>query len=277
MRFVTYQADERTGLGVRTPAGIVATGYPDLREYLAAGDTAAAVLDRRLASGAPAVRPDRILSPLPERSQLICVGGNYADHLTEAGLAPSEPVYFPKVWSALLPPGEPLRMPEPTTLLDYEVELAVVIGRTARHIAAADYLDYVFGFTVVNDISARDVMIREHLQIMLCKSADGFLPIADEIVTADEVDLDGNTLSCTVNGELRQKATLDQMLYDIPFLLEFLTRWVTLSPGDLVTTGSPGGSAMGRGPSAYLRPGDVVTASVAGVTSVTTTVVGAQW
>jgi 2-keto-4-pentenoate hydratase/2-oxohepta-3-ene-1,7-dioic acid hydratase in catechol pathway len=276
MRFVTYSASGRTGLGVRTPEGIVATGYPDLREYLAAGDAAVTELDRRLAEGAT-IRPDRMLSPLPERSQLICVGGNYADHLAEAGLAPAEPVYFPKVWSALLPPGEPLRMPEPTTLLDYEVELAVVVGRTARHISAADYLDYVFGYTVVNDISARDVMIREHLQIMLCKSADGFLPIAEEIVTADEAELEGSALSCTVNGELRQKATLDQMLYDIPFLLEFLTRWVTLSPGDLVTTGSPGGSAMGRGPAAYLRPGDVVTASVAGVTSVTTTVAEASW
>ncbi|HEX3779720.1 MAG TPA: fumarylacetoacetate hydrolase family protein [Pseudonocardiaceae bacterium] len=272
MRFVTYQHDGRAELGVRTTEGIVATGYPDLREYLAAGESATTALQRLLASGPATVQPDRMLSPIPDRAQLICVGGNYSDHLAEAGLAPTEPVYFPKVWSALLPPGPPLRMPEPTSLLDYEVELAIVIGRTARHIAAADYLDYVLGYTVVNDISARDVMIREHMQIMLCKSADGFLPIAEEIVTADEVDLTDNALTCTVNGELRQKSTVDQMLYRIPHLLELLTRYVTLSPGDLVTTGSPGGSAMGRGPSAYLGPGDVVIASVEGVTSVTTTV-----
>ncbi|MER6212131.1 fumarylacetoacetate hydrolase family protein [Streptomyces sp. NPDC001642] len=272
MRFVTYHRAGMTELGVRTAEGIVPTGHPGLREYLAEGDAAVARLERLLASGPPVVAPDRMLSPLAERAQLICVGGNYTDHNAEMGIEPTEPVYFPKLWSAVLPPGEPLRPPEPTTQLDYEVEFAVVIGRTARRITAADALDHVFGYTVVNDIGAREVMARERLQIMLCKSADGFLPVAEEIVTTDEVDVDGATIMCTVNGELRQKSTLDKMRYSVPYLLEFLTRTVTLHPGDLVTTGSPGGSGIALTPPGFLRPGDVVTASVAGVCSVITTI-----
>ena len=272
MRFVTYHRAGQTELGVRTPAGIVATGHPGLRDYLEEGDAAVERLERLLASEPAVVTPDRMLTPLAERCQLICVGGNYDDHLAEMGIQPTEPVYFPKLWSAVLAPGEALRPPEPTTQLDYEVEFAVVIGRTARRVAAADALDHVFGYTVVNDIGAREVMARERIQIMLCKSADGFLPVAEEIVTTDEVDVDGAAITCTVNGQLRQKSTLDQMRYSVPYLLEFLTRSVTLYPGDLVTTGSPGGSGVAQRPPSFLRAGDVVTASVAGVTSVTTTI-----
>jgi len=274
VRFVTYQLHGATELGVRTDSGIVPTGYDGLRDYLEAGDAAAEKLEAYLATDPPVVVPDRLLAPLAERCQLICVGGNYREHLIEAGLHPSEPIYFPKIWSTVLAPGDPLHLPEPTTELDYEVELAIIIGRTTRGIAAKDAFDHVFGYTVINDIGARDVMAREPMQIMLCKSADGFLPVADEIVTADEVDIADNAITCLVNGELRQNSTIDQMIYDIPYLLEFLSRSVTLHPGDLVTTGTPGGVGMGRTPPGYLHPGDVVVAGVAGIASVTTTIAG---
>jgi 2-keto-4-pentenoate hydratase/2-oxohepta-3-ene-1,7-dioic acid hydratase in catechol pathway len=272
MKIVSYLSDGRRGLGVRTEDGIVATGFSDLREYLAGGPGAQERLERAVYGATETVDPDRLLAPIPERSALICVGGNYQDHLEEVDLHPSEPVYFPKLWSALLDPGDVLHPPDADTLLDYEVEFAVVIGRQARGIRAADALDYVFGYTVVNDMSARDVMAREPMQIMLCKSADGLLPIAPEIVTRDEVPVADNAITCMVNDEVRQSSTLDQMLYPVPYLLEFLTRYVTLSPGDLVTTGTPGGVALGRSPSAFLRPGDVVTCSVAGVATVATTI-----
>ena len=276
MRFVTYCLDGRRGLGVRTGEGVVPTGYTDLRDYLEGGRPAADKVRALLASGQPVVTPDRLLSPLAQRAQLICVGGNYQDHIDEVGLTRlKEPVYFPKLWSAVLPPGESLRPPSADTLLDYEVELAVIIGRTAYRVRAEDALDHVFGYTVVNDISARDVMKREPMQIMLSKSADTFLPVAADIVTADEVELDGQAITCTVNGELRQESTLSNMVYTIPYLLEFLTRSVTLYPGDLITTGTPGGVAMSRPQQDYLRAGDVVTASVAGVGQVTTTVAAA--
>jgi 2-keto-4-pentenoate hydratase/2-oxohepta-3-ene-1,7-dioic acid hydratase in catechol pathway len=277
MRFVTYLHDGRTALGVRTSDGIVATGHADLRDYLEGGRLAAGRLRALLESGPPVVTPDRLLSPLAHRAQLICVGGNYQEHLDEVGLTRlTEPVYFPKLWSAVLAPGEPVRPPSAETLLDYEVELAFIIGRKAHRVSADDALDHVFGYTVVNDISARDVMAREKMQIMLSKSADTFLPVAPEIVTADEIVLGGQAITCTVNGELRQDSKLDNMIYPIPYLLEFLTRSVTLYPGDLVTTGTPGGVAMSRAQQDYLRTGDVVTAAVAGVGEVTTTVAAAR-
>jgi len=276
MRFVTYHHNNRTALGVRTPDGVVPTGHTGLRDYLEEGATATEKLLALLESPPPVVTPDWLLSPLAHRAQLICVGGNYQDHIDEVGLNRlKEPVYFPKLWSSVLAPGEPIRPPCPETLLDYEVELAVIIGRTAHRVAAEDALDHVFGYTVVNDISARDVMKREPMQIMLSKSADTFLPVAPEIVTTDEVELGGQAITCTVNGELRQNSTLDQMIYTIPYLLEFLTRSVTLYPGDLVTTGTPGGVALSRPEQDYLRAGDVMTASVAGVGQVTTTIAAA--
>jgi 2-keto-4-pentenoate hydratase/2-oxohepta-3-ene-1,7-dioic acid hydratase in catechol pathway len=276
VRFVTYCSNGRPALGVQTPDGVVPTGHSGLREYLEAGPAAADQLRALLASDPATVTPDRLMSPLADRAQLICVGGNYQEHLDEVGLTRlTEPVYFPKLWSAVLAPGEPLRPPTEDTLLDYEVELAVVIGRTMHRVSAADAVDHVFGYTVVNDISARDVMKREPMQIMLSKSADSFLPVAPEIVTADEVELGDQAITCTVNGEIRQKSTLDNMVYSVPYLLEFLTRSVTLYPGDLITTGTPGGVAMSRPQQDYLRPGDVMTAAVDGVGQVTTTVAAA--
>jgi 2-keto-4-pentenoate hydratase/2-oxohepta-3-ene-1,7-dioic acid hydratase in catechol pathway len=274
MRFVTYRLNGATELGVKTEDGIVPAGYPGLRDYLEAGDAAAEKLQALIATKPPVVVPDRLLTPLAERCQLILVGGNYAAHLAEAGLQPSEPVYFPKVWSSVLAPGDPLHLPEETTKLDYEVEFSFIIGRTAKNVSEEDALDYIFGYTVVNDFGARDVMEREPMQIMLCKSPDGFLPVAEEIVTADEVELGANAITCTVNGELRQNSTLDDMLYKVPFLLSFLSRSVTLQPGDLVTTGTPGGAGLGMTPPGYVHPGDVVVASVEGVTSVTTVIAG---
>ena len=271
MRFVTYNVGGETALGVRTPDGIVATGHSGLRGYLDGGPEAAKELSESLRDS-PVVQPDRLLAPLAERCQLIFCGGNYREHLREVGLSPAEPVFFPKLWSSVAHPGQPVIKHTPATKLDYEVEFAVVIGRTARHVRAEEAMDYVFGFTVVNDFSARDVMEREPLQIMLCKSADRFCPVAEDIVTPDEVDLAGAAITCRVNGELRQDATLDDMIYTLPHILEFLTRTVTLSPGDLVTTGTPGGVALGRTLEAFLQPGDVVEAAVAGVGTVTSTI-----
>jgi len=193
MRFVTYQRAGRTELGVRTPAGIVATGHPGLRDYLEEGAAAVERLERLLASGPAVVTPDRMLTPLAERCQLICVGGNYADHLAEVRLELSEPVYFPKLWSAVLQPGEPLRMPEPATDVDYEVEFALIIGKTAGG-SPSPKRSTRFGYTVVNDIGARDVMAREAHADHALQSADGFPAGRRGIVTADEVDIYGSAI-----------------------------------------------------------------------------------
>lgn len=272
MKVVRYRAGGQTGIGVRDGAGVHPTGYGDLRALLESEAEPLAFLRERLR--APVIAVEALLAPLADRCQIISTGGNYADHLKEVGLAPKEPVFFPKLWSSVLDPGLPLIAPTADTDLDYEAELSFVIGRTARNVPEDRAMEHVFGFTVVNDVSARDIMRREFLQIMLCKSSDGFLPISDEIVTADEIDLDTLELTCTVNGETRQRAPASAMIYKIPALIAFLTRYVTLSPGDLVTTGTPAGSVVGQPGLGYLKPGDVVTVAATGIATVRT-VIGA--
>ena len=186
-------------------------------------------------------------------------------------------MFFPKLWSAVLDPDSVLEPPMPQTELDYEVELAVIIGRTMHRVNAAEALNYVFGYTVVNDVSAREVMRREPLQIMLCKSADGFLPVSEEIVTADEFDLDAAVISCEVNGQRRQEAAVADMITPVPRLLAFLSQYVTLSPGDVVTTGTPAGSVIGRPGTAYLSTGDVVSVAATGIRPATSTIGSGLW
>lgn len=278
MRFVRFLAGGRSGFGVETPdGGVVDTGITDLREIIDLDLTDRATA-RRLLDG-PTVHPERLLAPVADRCQIIYAGGNYRDHLAEVShlITPAEPVFFPGLWSSVIGPGEPIVIPDVTSQTDYEVELAIVIGRTARHVTAADAWSHIFGFTVVNDVSARDVMRREALQIMLCKSPDTFCPIGPRIVTRDEAgDLAGRRVTTHVNGDLRQDASTDDMVVAIPELLEFLTRTVTLFPGDIVTTGTPGGVGAFRSPPEFLRPGDTVTVAVEGVGELTNSLV-ASW
>ncbi|PWJ25022.1 2-keto-4-pentenoate hydratase/2-oxohepta-3-ene-1,7-dioic acid hydratase in catechol pathway [Branchiibius hedensis] len=275
MKIVRFRRGDDVGVAVRDGSGgIHPTGYRDLRELLAAADPLGIL--RRSLEG-PAVMADRLLAPLADRCQIVSTGGNYQSHLAEVGLAPQEPVFFPKLWSAVLDPDSVLEPPRPESELDYEVELAVVIGRTMHRVSAAEALDYVFGYTVVNDVSAREVMRREPLQIMLCKSADGFLPVSEEIVTADEIDLDTTVVTCDVNGQRRQEAGVAEMITSVPRLLAFLSQYVTLTPGDVVTTGTPGGSLVGRPGLGYLTPGDVVTVAATGIRPATTTIGSGLW
>jgi 2-keto-4-pentenoate hydratase/2-oxohepta-3-ene-1,7-dioic acid hydratase in catechol pathway len=177
-----------------------------------------------------------------------------------------EPVFFPGLWSAVIGPGQAIVIPEERTGTDYEAELSFVISKTAKNVAAEDAADYIFGYTMINDMSARDVLEREPHQVMLCKSPDTFCPVGPDVVTIDEVaDLGGRRITTRVNGIIKQDAMTDDMLVKIPELLEFLTRTVTLSPGDVVTTGTPGGVGAFRNPPEYLSPGDVVTVAVEGI------------
>lgn len=275
MKIVRFQKGSDVGVAVRdADGGIHPTGYSDLRELLGAADPTGIL--RRSLDG-PGVVVDRLLAPLADRCQIISTGGNYQSHLAEVGLNPNEPVFFPKLWSAVLDPDSVLEPPMPDSELDYEVELAVVIGRTMHRVDAAHALDHVFGYTVVNDVSAREVMRRESLQIMLCKSADGFLPVSEEIVTADELDLDTTVVTCEVNGQRRQEAAVADMITPVPRLLAFLSQYVTLSPGDVVTTGTPAGSVIGRPSLGYLTTGDVVSVAATGIRPATTTIGSGLW
>jgi len=262
VRLVTYAAGDRTGVGVRRDADIIDTGYADMQALIADG---AVGLERAGAAGAGGepVAGARIEAPI-RPGKILCSGVNYASHADENPNAtmPTEPFFFSKLPSAVIGPGAPIRIPRPDTLTDYEVELAMVIGRRAYRVAEADALDHVFGWTILHDVSARDIQFKD-VQITLGKNPDTFAPIGPEVVTADELG-DPSTLrvSTTLNGRTMQDSSTDEMLFSPARLLAFLTDLITLEPGDLVTTGSPAGVGTFRDPPVYLQPGDTVTVSV---------------
>ncbi|HZA08906.1 fumarylacetoacetate hydrolase family protein [Mycobacterium sp.] len=280
MKIVVYDDEAgRPAVGVRLDDGVLPTGHADLAALIEAGPRE---LDRlRQSSESPShiVHPRRFRAPISPTSTLLLAGGNYADHLAETGLHPTEPVFFSKLRSAVIGPDDPIRIPTPETHTDWEAELCVIISKPAYRVPAERAHEYIFGYTMINDVSARDVMEREPLQITLCKCPDTFCPLGPHILTADEVP-DVNTtpleISTRVNGVYKQRTTTDTMIYSIPTLLEFLTRTVTLAPGDLMSSGTAGGTGVGRTPQEFLHPGDTITVGVTGIGDLSNPVV-AGW
>lgn len=215
-------------------------------------------------------------SPLPRpRRNLFCVGRNYREHAAELATSvfsgstadmDAWPIVFTKVPETVVGPHDRVRMPEASVSvqIDYEGELAVVIGKRGRNITRDRAMDHVFGYTVVNDVTARDVQVR-HQQWDLGKCFDTFCPMGPWIVTADEVDARNTRLRTWVNGELRQDASTEDMIFDIESLIETCSRGITLLPGDVIATGTPAGVGMGFKPPRWLQPGDVVRVEIDGV------------
>jgi 2,4-didehydro-3-deoxy-L-rhamnonate hydrolase len=205
----------------------------------------------------------RLSAPI-RPGKILCSGVNYASHADENPDAelPEEPFFFSKLPSAVIGPDEPIRIPRPTTLTDYEVELAMVIGTRGYRIPEDRALEHVFGWTILHDVSARDVQFKDN-QLTLGKNPDTFAPLGPEIVTTDELG-DWSTLrvSSRLNGEVMQDSATAEMLFPPARLLASLTDLITLEPGDIVTTGSPAGVGCFRDPPVYMKPGDIVTVSV---------------
>jgi len=279
MRLARYEDKQGRHVGVVLESGkIVSTPWTGFDGLFAEADPYAALLDIDLSAGEVA-SPDRLLAPVVDRAQIISTGGNYRDHLDEAKdeIQAREPVFFPFLWGAIIGPDDAIVIPRPDALTDYEVELCVVIGKKARHLTAENAMDYVFGYTILNDVSARDVMEREIHQVMLCKSVDTFVPVGPHVVTKDEIaDPHALRIATYLNGEIRQDAITGKMLARIPQLLTALTRDITLYPGDVVSTGTPGGIGYFRDPPEFMAPGDVITAEVEHVGRLTNRVV-AGW
>jgi 2-keto-4-pentenoate hydratase/2-oxohepta-3-ene-1,7-dioic acid hydratase in catechol pathway len=217
-------------------------------------------------------------APLPRpRRGLFCVGRNYRAHARELASsvfsASSEedrwPIVFTKLAETVVGPGDEVRLPGAavSTQIDYESELAVVIGRGGRGIARGRAMDHVAGYTIVNDVTARDVQMR-HQQWDLGKSFDTFCPMGPWITTADEMDGRDTRLRGWVNGELRQDGRTSDMIFDIPTLVETCSRGITLHPGDVIATGTPAGVGMGSSPPRWLRHGDVVRIEIDGIGSI---------
>ena len=286
MRLVSFGHDARVGVLEDGLVVDLATVGPStvgpastMVELIAGGEVALAAVADAMAQG-PARLPlsdVRLLAPIPQpRRNVFAVGRNYREHVREFNASgfdassdvdlPDHPMVFTKATSSIIGPGEAIQTRfDPTSTTDYEGELGVVIGRSGFRLAADDALDHVFGYTIVNDVTARAVQ-RRHVQWFLGKSPDTYCPMGPCIVTADEMgELGRQRLRTRVNGELRQEAALSDLIFDVPTLLATISEVMTLQPGDIIATGTPAGVGIGFDPPRYLSPGDVVEVEVDGI------------
>lgn len=287
MRFVSFLLDGGQCIGAETTRGIVDFGIAapalprTLCELLAAGDaalkTARAVVARALDDGVGIVAHDRarVLAPLPRPGKIFGIGLNYRDHAEETGnKIPEVPMVFSKAVTAVIGTGVAIEIPPVSTSIDYEGELAVVIGKRAKRVARSNALSYVAGYTIMNDVTARDYQQRSgHC---MGKSFDTFAPMGPALVTLDEFpDPHGLDLRTLVSGAEMQHSNTRQLIFDVPALIEFISAGVTLEPGDVITTGTPAGVGVRRQPPRFLQPGDTVRVEIAGIGALENPVVAA--
>jgi 2-keto-4-pentenoate hydratase/2-oxohepta-3-ene-1,7-dioic acid hydratase in catechol pathway len=219
----------------------------------------------------------RLTAPLPKpRRNIFCVGKNYFEHAREfagsgfdssaksGGDIPAFPIYFSKVPESVVGPDAAVEMPAASSAIDYEAELTVVIGKGGKGISKADALKHVWGYTIINDVTARDWQGR-HSQWLLGKSFDTFCPMGPWLVSADELDGTNTRVRCYVNDELRQDAATTDLIFDIPTLIETLSAGITIYPGDLIATGTPVGVGIGFKPPKYLKSGDMLRVEIDGI------------
>ena len=218
--------------------------------------------DLKPVEGSPRLGP-----PLTGIGKIVCIGLNYSDHAAEVGSAlPKEPQIFMKATSAISGPNDPTLRPRAARKLDYEVELAVVIGAEAKYVSEADALDYVAGYMLMNDVSEREFQMEHGGGTTKGKSADTFGPMGPWLVTRDEIPDSANLRVWTkVNGETRQDGTTANLVFKVPALIAYLTRFMSLRPGDVISTGTPAGVGHGHKPPRYLQPGDVVELGIEGL------------
>ena len=208
-------------------------------------------------------------APVPKPGKIICIGLNYRDHAAESNMPiPEKPVVFSKFSTAVIGPGEPVVLPSTSQQVDYEAELAVVIGRLGKYIKAKDAYHYVLGYTAFNDVTARDFQFGDG-QWQRGKSCDTFAPMGQSIVTTDSVpDPHKLSIKLTLNGQIMQDSNTDQLIFGVPALIEFLSQTITLEPGDVIATGTPAGVGFARKPPVFLKPGDQMEVTIEGVDGV---------
>ena len=273
MRFVTYDLPGGPALpGVVVGEGIHSlepAGFASLTEVAAGGAAALERVRAWLAGVAAAPVPlsaVTLLAPIPRPPKVICVGLNYRDHASEAKLEiPASPTIFSKFSNTVIGPGAAVVLPKNSKKPDYEAEFAAVIGVGGRHIPAARWREHVFGYTCVNDVSARDYQGMTS-QWLMGKTFDTFCPMGPWIVTADEIaDPHALPIRCIINGETLQDSNTREMIFKLPELIEFLSSVFTLESGDVISTGTPAGVGFARRPRRWLAPGDEVVVSIEGI------------
>jgi len=266
MKLIRFGApgQERPGVILADGRRVDASGFgQDWDERFFGGDglERLAQWEASEAKRAPVVGEDvRLGSPIVRPSKIVCVGLNYRDHARESGMAvPSEPVIFFKATSAIVGPNDDVVIPKGSTKTDWEVELAVVIGRKASYVAESDALAHVAGYVLHNDYSERVFQLERGGQWVKGKSCDTFAPLGPYVATPDEVgDVHDLAMWLTVNGERKQNGTTRDLVFGVPFLVSYISQFMTLLPGDVISTGTPAGVAMGHTPPRFLHPGDVV-------------------
>jgi 2-keto-4-pentenoate hydratase/2-oxohepta-3-ene-1,7-dioic acid hydratase in catechol pathway len=287
MKLVTYKpAGAGAQLGVLVDGKVINLAEAsdgrlpnDMRSFIEQGDPALELAQSIAGNGDSSGVPlgdVKLLAPISNPSKLIAIGLNYMDHVRETGSkVPSIAVMFTKYTSSIVGPGDDIRWdPNLTQKVDFEAELAVVIGKRASKVKEEDAFDYIMGYMNCHDVSARDLQSERGDQWIMGKSLDTFCPLGPYLVTKDEV-ADPNNLSikCIVNGKALQDSNTREMIFKIPYLIAYLSRAITLLPGDVITTGTPDGVGFARKPPVLLKNGDVVTVEVEGLGQLTNTCV----
>jgi len=280
MRYATFStaSDPRPRLGVVQGDRIFAAGsFASLLDLIDAGPAAwkkTADEFRSAPSGGTALQDVRLHAPIARpRKNIFCLGLNYVSHMQESSAArgrqakiPEVPVFFSKPPNTVNGPYDPVVWDKAATeQVDYEAELGVIIGTGGRNIPRAKALEHVFGYTVINDVSARDVQLK-HMQWFKGKSLDGFCPMGPWVVTADEFgDPQAKRIALRLNGEVRQNANTRDMIFPVDVTIEWLSRGMTIDAGDIIATGTPEGVGLGRTPPEYMNAGDVFETEIEGI------------
>ena len=274
---VHYNGDQRIGVVTEDETRIefLAPEWNDLRAVISAGVDPSSLV---LAGSSVPLSAVELLAPFPRpHRNIMCVGKNYREHAKEfarsgfeAGAVAGKdvddfPALFSKLPSAVIAHEEQIALHSGVTAkVDYEAELAIVIGKAGRGITKENCWSHIWGYTIVNDVTARDLQ-KNHKQWFLGKSLDTFAPMGPWVVTADAVDATNLTVSCYVNGDLRQKANTRDLIFDIPTLIETLSAGITLEPGDVIATGTPAGVGIGLDPPQFLKSGDRIEITISGI------------
>src|SRR5580698_7582351 len=251
-----------------------AAGYADALAVIAAGVTS---VDKSGAYPACKLADVRLHAPLANPPRLFAIGLNYREHAIESKMAfPKFPVVFFKLQTAIIGPGETIVLPKNSTEPDYEAEMAFVIGKGGFRIPAAEWKEHVYGYTIINDVSARDIQLSTS-QWSMGKSFPTFSPMGPAIVTADEIaDPHQLAIGLSIDGEVLQNSNTRELVFKIPALIEYLSSIAPLLPGDIVSTGTPSGVGMGRTPKRWLKPGENVTVTIHGLGSLTNPVIAEE-
>ncbi len=248
----------------------------DMVRFLEEGDTARGLAEKALVRAGEGLDVSSVAlkSPIPRPGKIICVGLNYRDHAAESGHPiPDYPTIFSKYANAVIGPEEPIIIPKVTDEVDYEGELAFVIGRRGRYVSEDDALDYVAGYLPFNDVSARDFQKRTS-QWTIGKTFDNFAPMGPALVTSDEIaDPHNLDIRVTIGDQVMQDSNTRHLIFTVPYLVAYLSQVMTLEPGDVISTGTPGGVGFARKPPRFLQPGDVVHVEIEGLGTLSNPVV----